>query len=152
MDIKLIDNGNGGDAVFTGTDLKVIYGWENMPYLAMVGGNVESNTIEFNDGEQRFDYWGNALFNPRNESIQFNSDFERLLNEVAITSASRVLMEQTITSDLRFMKEFSTVTVGVSVLGLDRIQILIKVQEPDNLQSNEFIYLWDSTQNELISQ
>jgi hypothetical protein len=149
MDLKLIDNGNGGDAVFNGTDLEIISGWENMPYLGLVGGNIESNTIKFNEGEQRMDYWANALFYPNSKSIQFNSDFERLLNDVAITSASRILIDQTIKSDLSFMGVFSSVSITVSVLGLDRIEILIKVKEPNNLESNEFIYIWDATKKEL---
>jgi hypothetical protein len=151
MDLKIIDNGNGGDAVFNGSDLEIISGWENMPYLGLTGGNIEANTIKFNDGEQRYDYWANSLFYPNNKNIQFNSDFERLLNNVSITSASRVLIEQTIKSDLSFMSSFSSVSVSVSVVGLDRIEILIKVKEPDNLESNEFIYIWDATKKELSS-
>ena len=152
MDIQLIDNGNGGDAIFTGADLKMIDGWQNMPYIGIVGGNLEANTIDFKPTEQHFDWWGNSLLIPNNSSLQFNSNFERALNNLPINSASRLIIEQTVKSDLEFMEDFSTVKVNVSIIGVDRYSIYISVLELGNLESNEFIYLWDSTKNELTLQ
>lgn len=152
MDIRLIDNGNGGDAIFTGSDLSMIEGWQNMPYLGIVGGDLESNTIDFKPTEQRFDWWGNDLLMPNDSAIQFNSDFERALNNLPINSASRLKIEQIVKSDLKFMESFSSVKVNVSIVGVDRYSIYVTVSELGNLESNEFIYLWDATQNELIVQ
>lgn len=149
MDIKLQDNKNGGDAIFTGGDFKIISGWQNMPYLAIVGGNLAMNTIDFKETEQRFDWWGNSLFHPNNPNLQFNSDFERKINELPINSKSRLILEETIKNDLKFLKEFSTFTVDISIVGVDKYSIFIKIEEPTNLESNEFIYLWDATLNEL---
>ena len=51
--------------------------------------------------------------------------------------------------DLEFMNDFAILTVDVSIVTVDRILIYIKIQEPTNLQSNEFTYIWDSTNQEL---
>ena len=85
MDLKLIETGSGGDIVFNGSDIEVVSGFQNMPYLGMYGGNVQQSTKEFLPNEQRFDHWGNNLLMLKNENIQFNSDLERLLLNIALT-------------------------------------------------------------------
>lgn len=149
-DLEMIETGDGGDIILLGNDLKVIEGFQNMPYLGMYGGNIEENTKEFNVDEQRADFWGNSLLMFNESQIQYNSDTERLLNEIALNSSGRLLIEQTIKSDLKFMEEFSTVEVSASIVSPNRVQIKIKIQEPNNIESNEFTYIWDSTKFELI--
>lgn len=149
MDLKLIDNKTGGDLVLKNNDIEMISGFQNMPYLAMFGGNLESNTIKFKEAEQRFDWWGNDLFFFNNKSIQFNSNLERLLNNISLTSQNRLLIIETVKKDLSFMGDFSNYTVDVSYISVDRIQIDIKINELNNLESKEFVYIWDSTKQEL---
>ena len=148
-DLKMIETGSGGDIIFNGSDVEVIDGFENMPYLGIYGGNIEQNTKEFLPGEQHFDFWANNLLMLKNESIQFNSDFERLLMNIALTSSSRIDIEETIKKDLEFMKEFSTVDVSASIISTDRLSIFIKITQPDGEQTKEFVYIWDATKNEL---
>lgn len=148
-DLRLIETGNGGDFVLNGADLEVINGIQNMPYIGMFGGNVEQSTQQFNEGEQRFDYWGNSLFMDQNSSVQYNSELERVLQQVALNSSGRTLIKQAVEKDVAFMKEFATVAVEVFITSVDRVEILIQIQEPDNLESNQFIYIWDSTEQEL---
>jgi len=151
MDLKIIETGNGGDLVFNGTDLEVINGFENMPYLGIYGGNIEQNTKEFFPNEQRFDYWANDLLMLKDSSIQFNSDFERILMNVVLNSSSRIEIEETIKSDLSFMNDFSEIEVSASIVSIDRLSIYIKITEPDGEQIKEFTYIWDSTQKELLN-
>ena len=153
MDLKLIETGDGGDFVWldSKSDFKMISGFENMPYLASFGGNVEQSTQEFQAGELRGDWWGNEVFNDQNSSVQMNSELERLLNTVVLSSSGRLLIEQAVKQDVEFMTEFAEVSVAVSLNGVDRIHIKININEPDNLESNVFVYIWDSTKNELIS-
>jgi len=151
MDLKLIETGSGGDIVFNGSDIEVIGGFQNMRYLGMYGGNIQQNTKEYLPNEQRFDHWGNNLLMLKNENIQFNSDLERLLLDVALTSSSRIEIEETIKSDLSFMDDFATLEVSASILSSDRLQIYIKITQPDVEQSKEFVYIWDATKNELTN-
>jgi hypothetical protein len=150
MDLRFLETNNGGDFVKTAKDLVVIYGWENMPYLAMFGGNVEASTpTERLVSEQAFDWWGNELLMPNEPSIQFNSETERVLNTTPLTSAGRIKIQQAVINDLRFMKEFAKVAVAVSIISDDRVLIGVQIQEPDNVQKREFIFLWDATRGEI---
>jgi len=150
MDLRLIEYGNGGDLVKTAKDLVVIYGFENMAYIAMFGGNVEASTpTERLATEQAYDYWANNLLMPALPGIQFNSETERALKKTPLTSYGRALIEQAVINDLRFMKDFAKVGVSVSIISDDRIIIGVQIQEPDNLQKREFIFLWDNTRSEL---
>ncbi len=152
MDLKLIESGNGGDVVRLGNDLSIINGFQNMPYLAMFGGNPEQNTpTTRKPTEQAFDYWGNSLLFANQPEIQFNSNTERALSNTALNSAGRITIQNAVISDLKFMEKFAKVTVEVSLVNVDRVQIFIRIIKLDNLEATEFIYIWDSTQQELIT-
>ena len=56
FDLALFETGNGGDYNFTGKDLAVVNGTENMPYIAMFGGNIEASTQNNIGEEQSIDY------------------------------------------------------------------------------------------------
>lgn len=151
-DIELIDTGSGGDGIFTGNDFVTIDGLQNMIYIGLFGGNLESNTKDFLESEQRFDWWGNGLLLSENESAQFNSDTERLLRDVALTTSTRVQIEETVKSDLQFMTDFATIEVLVIFVNDDRIEINIKIIEPDNIEDKDFVFIWDATEKELINK
>lgn len=148
-DLKLIETYDGGDLVQNGADLKVIDGFQNMIYLALFGGNLKQSTKEFDEDEERFDYWGNELLMLNSPEIQYNSQTERTLNEVSINSQGRLLIEQAAKSDLEFMQDFANITVEVSILGVDKVGIKVILKEPNELESNEFNYIWGATESEL---
>ena len=151
-DLKMIETGDGGDFVFTGKDLELIDGFQNMPYLALFGGNTESITKEFRPTEQRFDWWGNTLLMDNNSAIQWNSETEKLLNESALSTSARLKIEQAAKTDLAFFKAFSSITITASIPTVDRFRINIEIVEPETQESTEFVYIWDSTQRELTQE
>ncbi|KKM20617.1 hypothetical protein LCGC14_1643660 [marine sediment metagenome] len=149
MDLEVIESGNGGDLVQKGNDLSQIFGFQNMPYLALFGGNVEASTpVERIPSEQAFDWWGNFLLSNKPE-VQFNSLTERTLNNVAVNSSGRLEIENAVKKDLEFMSTFAEVSVDVSIVSTDRVRILITVLEPENLDPKEFQFIWDFTKQEL---
>lgn len=153
MDLKVIESGNGGDLVKNPKDLAVISGLENMVYLGMFGGNPEQSTPTRRlPSEQAFDWWGNSLFFPNDTSRQFNSETERTLNNVALTSSGRRQIEEAVIKDLEFMQPFATVTVSVTIPERDKVNISVTLQEPQNLQEKKFVYIWDATKNELMTE
>ncbi len=152
MDLKIIETGDGGDAVLTGNDFEMIDGFQNMPYIGMFGGNPGHPTKEFLENEQRFDYWANSLVYQNEGNIQFNSLTEKLLSEISLTSASRLKIQETVKKDLKFMNDFSVIDVSVSIVGVDKVSIYIKINELSNVEQKEFVYLWDSTKQELINK
>ena len=148
-DLKLIETFDGGDLVLNGNDLQVIDGFQNMIYLALFGGNIEQSTKEFDEDEERFDYWANDLLMLDSPDIQYNSETERTLNEVTLNSRGRLLIEQSVKKDLEFMQDFGNIEVNVSIVQNDRVKINVIIKEPNELNSNEFNYIWGATENEL---
>lgn len=138
FDLAIIETGNGGDIQLLKNDLAVVQGIENMPYLAMFGGNKEQSTENVNANQpvpaQSFDWWGNNLFMQGDQSIQFNSKVEKILNTTPLTSAGRVLIENAIKKDLEFLEEIATITVVVTIVATDRIDINIEIKQTNNDQ------------------
>lgn len=129
VDVQIIENLNGGDAQLSGNDFAICYGIENMVYLAMFGGNPGYPTLKRKPGEMAGDWWGNLLLMGDTPTQQANSYTEAALNNVSLTSAGRVLIEDAIKKDLDFMKSFGTLSVDVSIVSDDRIKVIIKIIE-----------------------
>lgn len=152
MDLQVIeDAGNGGDLVRKGKDLSVIDGLQNMPYLGMFGGSIEADTSNNRPAsEQNFSWWGNSIISPNDLKLQFNSNTERTLMNTPLTSSGRSIILQAVVADLSFMKEFCEVAVAVSIIATDKVVIGIRLQEPDNTQQRDFVFIWDATKAELM--
>ena len=150
MDLLLTEGGNGGDVFLAGNDLKVIYGWENMIYIALFGhrGGVTKST--YTNNEFRSDFWMNSLLHPQEPAAQINSLCEDVLHSTPLTSAGRLLIEEAIKSDLRFMQNFAEITVVTEIISTDNLKISIKVVQPDNLQQKDYIFIWDSVRQEIL--
>lgn len=144
MDAEIIETGNGGDLNRKGNDLAMVFSFENMPYLALFGGNKEAVTTTRLPSEQGFDFWGNAMLWPNDPSIQFNSLTEHTLENTPLTSAGRIIIEEAIKKDLEFMRPFAEVTVTTEIIATDHLRIGIGIRQPDNLQAKEFIYIWEN--------
>jgi hypothetical protein len=152
MDLELEENGDGGELIKKANDLSVINGFQNMMYLGMFGGNVNQSTPSSRiSTEQNFDYWGNSLLDPGDDSVQFNSQTERALKSIPLTSAGRVLIQQAVQNDLKFMEEFATVVIAVTIEATDKLAIGVRLIQPDNLEKQDFIFIWNSTRQELMS-
>jgi hypothetical protein len=55
----------------------------------------------------------------------FNSTTEKAFKEIPLTSAGRVLIENAIKNDLKYLSVFGEIKVSVIIVGPDRIDILI---------------------------
>jgi hypothetical protein len=153
MDLEIIETNNGGDLVKNPKDLSMTFGFDNMVYLAMFGGNREASTPLLRDeNAQAFDFWANSLLFANDSSIQMNSETERTLDKVALNSFGRTLIEKAVKKDLEFMDAFAVVSVAVSIVSVDTIAIAIKVVRLDNLEQRAFVYVWDATNSRLIQR
>lgn len=152
MDVAILETGNGGDIQLIGNDLAMQGSWGNMPYFGLFGGNKGAVTKQRLPNEESNDWWANDLLFQNDTSVQFNSLTEKKLETIALTSAGRVELEETIKEDLLFMKPFADVTVSVTLIAVDKIKILIRIKKPSNLntriadQFNEYIFIWDATE------
>lgn len=149
MDLQLIETGNGGDNLKNGNDLALIYGWENMPYIAMFGHRGGVTKTSYSNNEFRGDWWGNSLLHPQDPAVQINSLTEDALHNTPLTSAGRLLIEEAIKADLAFMQPFAEVTVTTAITGVDKFRIDLLVKKPDNLEQKQYIFIWDATLQEL---
>lgn len=153
MDVSVYESGNGGDLVKNAKDIKVIYGFENFPYLAMFGGNIKASTpTKRIASEQAYDFWGNTLFLQSNPAAQFNSETERALSDNPLTSSGRLQIESAIKKDLDFMKSFAIIKVATKIYSTDVLIIGISIRQPDNIQQKDFIFIWNATKLELYDK
>lgn len=151
MDFQLVETGNGGDFNRVGNDIGVVFGFANMPYLAMFGGNVGASTGERIEGEQDFSYWGNSEIFNESESIQLNSLTEITLMNTPLNSAGLLAIQTAVDTDLEFMQAFADVTTAVTIPTVNTVQIDILLIEPNNQTRQEFRYIWDATKREVIA-
>lgn len=153
MDLQVIETGNGGDLTKNGSDLAMVFSFENMPYLALFGGNVAAVTPQKRlESEQAFDYWANSLMHPNDTSLQFNSLTEKTLQTTTLNSSGRIIIENDIKSDLEFMLPFAEVTVSTEIIATDHIKIGIGLKKPDNLEEQKYIYIWENGNLQVLQE
>ena len=151
MDLELIETSNGGDLVKNPKDLSVIDGFDSMVYMALFGGNIEQSTpIVRLTHEQDHSWWGNKLFFENDPGLQFNSETERTLSNVALTSFGLTLIQKAVKKDLEFMRPLASVTVAITLIAPDKVAIGVKLIRPQNLGQQVLVYLWDETTRRLI--
>lgn len=94
-DIKIISTLNGGDLVQQGNDLATVSGVENVPQLAMFGG--ESWCLNFLTDKP------------------FQSKTEATLRSVVLNSEGRVKIQQAVNEDLAFLNDIAGTTWDTTV-------------------------------------
>jgi hypothetical protein len=127
FDLSIVETGNGGDLRHTGIDFAVVNGIENMPYLAMFGGNPIPDPQNELEKSQNFDWWANNLLMPSDSVIQMISITERTLNTTPLTSSGRVTIENAIKKDLEFLSPVVKIEVSVVIAATDRINISLRI-------------------------
>lgn len=143
-DIMIYESGGGGEISVKGADIETTDGLFNQPYLSHFGGNVEASTTgDEIEGTERFDWWGNAYFEEKN---QMNSALERALNDNALDSSGRVNIETAANKDLEHLKNIAEVSSTVSIIGVDKVLIT------DQINQTIINYTWDATKSELIEE
>ena len=149
-DLALHETGDGGDIQLVGNDLVTTGSIFNQIYMGLFGGNQVPTTGTELETEQRLDWWANALLFQDQPEIQMNSNLEKTFNEVALNSSGRLQIEEAVKSLLAFLSDVAEISVETSVIEIDKIQITILAQEPDNIQEQAFIFIWDATKEEII--
>ena len=150
-DLHLFESGDGGELLLMNGDLVLSETLFQTIYLAMFGGNVEASTLGNEiEGQERFDFWGNSLFFKDLKSKQFNSETEKTLKSVTINSFGRLKIKSAVEQDLFFLKKIINFDVDVLILGIDKINIQIKISQIGNQSDKLFQFIWDNAKNELI--
>lgn len=151
MDISIKETGSGGDFILKGNDLEKSDSIYNQIYLALFGGNIEASTpVGEYEEEFKYDYWGNKLLFENESDKQFNSTTENFLNEITLSSANRVLLEQVVKGDLGFLNQLGQISVVVNIPNVDKVEIIVLITEPENEIDLEYRFMWEATKNEII--
>lgn len=153
-DLSIFESGNGGDVERNGDNIVLTEGLFVQIYLAMFGGNVEGDTIseEISDPSiQNKGWWGNNVLFEDDPQLQFNSKTERTLNTTPLTPAGRQVIQAAVQEDMEFLSELGEVNVVVTIPDVDKVQIVVTIQQPTEEQPQNFIFLWDGTRNEVIT-
>jgi hypothetical protein len=150
-DITIYETGSGGDIAIINNDIALSETLYQQAYLALFGGNVEADTLGNElPGQLRYDWWGNSvLFNTAPFS-QFNSQTERALMNNALNSTGRINIQRAAQADLAYLSTIAVVTVAVTLLSVNKLQILINMIEPANQQNVQLQILWDNAKKEVI--
>ena len=128
-DLKVVDTENGGDLVLMGNDLVGVDNFDNMPYLAMFGGNPGGVTKPVPDGNQNLDWWGNFLMKD-NVSQQFNSYTEESFRKNSLNVLGKALISSAISRDLKFLNNFGNISHSFEIVGPDRVNTFITLKIP----------------------
>lgn len=147
MDLKIIDEGNGGDLVFISNDLQLTAEVYNQPYLARFGGNLENSTTdEFKEGDIHGDWWGNDLMLSK-PNEQFNSKFEAEMNRTSLNIAGRKSLEKTAKADIAYLAGFADVNTSVQLPSINKVRLIDNVVKGDN---TSFTYIWNDAKTEIL--
>ena len=150
-DISLSETGDGGDFSVLNNDLLMSESLYQQFYLALFGGNIEASTKDsYLESEDRFDYWGNSLIWKDVKSKQFNSETERILQNVALNSSGRLSIIQAVKNDLDYLKDVVNLTVDASIISVNKLRIAISFSGLDNQQDKVLQLVYDNAKNEVI--
>jgi hypothetical protein len=147
VDFKLRETGSGGDLVFEGGDIKLTAEVYNQPYLGRFSGNKEASTgDQFEEDEERGDYWANSLLLANEPNCQFNSKFEKSLGEIELSSFGRIKLEREANEDLNYLEGFADHETTLIIISVDRIRLTDKITQGNN---RSFSYMWDEAKDEV---
>jgi len=143
-----METGSGGDLVFEGGDIKLTAEVYNQPYLGRFGGNKEaSSDDQFEEDEERGDYWANPLLLADEPNCQFKSRFEKSLSEIELSSSGRIKLERIANEDLSYLDGFADHESEVRITTVDRIKLTDRISQGNN---KNFSYMWDEAKDEVI--
>lgn len=150
-DILLYENGTGGELLILNNDISLVETLYQQVYLRLFGGQLEANTKgNEKEGEQRFDWWGNQLLFNNEKDKQFNSNTERVLDNVVLNSSGRIDIIRAVKSDLKNLKKIADISINALILTHSRIKISILLQKPEIEEEKIFQFIWDNARKEVI--
>ncbi len=146
---SIYQSGQGGKLYVKSNDIQLTSSLSQEIFIAMFGGNREQSTTFQDTSDQLNDsWWGNTRQGDPEDLV--NSETERVLMGSDLSFQSLARIEAAVKADTDKFKKYGTVEVQVNVPDVNRIEILVKVIEPE--KENKFSLIWDSTRNEVIEQ
>lgn len=150
-DILLYETGDGGEILVSNNDMTLVELLFQQAYILMFGGNYEANTTGSEiETQERNDWWGNSLFFNENTSKQFNSNTERVLDNVVLNTSGRIEIKRAVEFDLKSLKKIANFEINVIILSTNKISIEIKLIKPNSLEDKTLQFIWNNATKEVI--
>lgn len=150
-DILLYESGDGGEMAILNNDLELGETLYQQVYLALFGGQLQANTrTDYLPSEERFDWWGNSLFFEETPNVQFNSNTERILDNVALNSSGRLAIIQAVNDDLTYLGELLNYEIDAEIIESNKVRIIVSFSQKTNQQDKVLQLVYDNAKNELI--
>ncbi len=148
---SLHEDGNGGQLTLRSFEIEQTESIYTMVYLAMFAGQLqEATTKETVSGELFFTWWGNDTND--NSDKWINSNTERVLRGIELSSQSRFVIQRAVESDMQSLSQLGEFEVLITYPALNRVEINITIKEPGIKDSERLVLLWDATRNEIIER
>lgn len=142
IDILVVETGEGGDFLLTDGDLTPAHSIENILDYYLLGGNIEQNTEQGNEENiQNFDWWGNSF---EKEEV-YNSNFERTLRSVVLSSSGRQDLINAAKKDLEELSEQYDISVDGIIPAPGKFQLQIKINGFSN-KAIKKVYLFNNSE------
>lgn len=152
-DFSIYESADGGDLLIINEDISLADSLLQIVYLSLFGGNIQSNTLgNEKNGDFRTDWWANGLLFKDEPEKQMNSLTEKTLNSVALNSAGRIQILNSVNEDLKYLKPIVNIQADVSIKSTNRVEINVKLNKYQNKEEVQLQFLWDNIQNSIIIQ
>lgn len=145
-DLMFYETGSGGDMKINSNDLDLSSLLLQQVYIALFGGNYEASTKgnEIN-GQLRSDFWANSLL-----LLDFNSETERILNQVALNASGRLKIRNAVENDLKFLNKVVDYSVEVLIPSINEVKILVYLTEKENQKEKIIQIVFEVAKKEII--
>lgn len=135
-DVKLFQTDDGGEVIIENGVVEMSGGLETAAYLSLFGGNED---ILLN-------WWGNI--DEIDPDRQYRSETQNLLQSLPATTGNLIRIEDAAKRDLAWFitkKVASTVSVIVTIPGLNQIKIIVDIEARGEHSNFEFVENWNAT-------
>lgn len=138
-DVALFQTNDDGNITVTNGVVEMSGGLETAAYLSLFGGNEDDDGRDDNPN----DWWGNL--DEGELDRQYHSETQNLLQSIPATTNNLLRIEDAANRDLSWFvdgKIASSITVSVTMPGLNRVSISIKIEANGVESSFNFVENW----------
>jgi phage gp46-like protein len=141
-DVLLFQTDDDGEINVENGVVEMSGGLETAAYLSLFGGNEDDDGRDNN----ALTWWGNL--DEVDPVRQYRSETQHLLQSIPATSGNLRRIEDAASRDLAWFTEqnvASSVTVEVSIPGINRVKITVNIEAVGEESSFEFVENWKAS-------
>ena len=140
MGYDIYETGQGGDILVTNNGVENTSAIYAIIYVTLFGGNEDNS-----------DYWANDLCLKNNPEKQYKGNLEYKLKNTSLTPSGLEEIKDFALNLLKQIEYLATFTVEIRVVN-NNLKIIINAFEPETNKTDEIIFVWNATKNEIIKQ